>query len=72
MKSADKPTIFLLDLEVLNEAKWTWAQKRYNKACLSLSTASNMDGQLLCQKSHRKSCQKFSVMKTKKMVFPEK
>ena len=34
----------------------------------SLSTTSNMDRQLLCQKS----CQKFSVMKTKKLVFPEK
>ena len=30
----------------------------------SLSTTSNMDRQLLCQK--------FSVMKTNKMVFPEK
>ena len=37
MKSADKPTIFLLDLDVLNEAKWTWAQKRYNRACLEVS-----------------------------------
>ena len=37
MKSADKPTIFLLDLEVLNEAKWTWAQKRYNRVCFKFS-----------------------------------
>ena len=63
MKSADKPTIFLLDLDVLNEVnpiptghgrnqpiyerhvtksgrnrvKWTWAQKRYNRACLEVS-----------------------------------
>ena len=34
----------------------------------SLSTTSNMDRQLLS----KKSCQKFSVMKTKKLVFPEK
>ena len=34
----------------------------------SLSTMSNMDRQLLRQKSG----QKFSVMKTKKLVFPEK
>ena len=33
----------------------------------SLSTTSNMDRQLLRQKSH----QKFSVLKTKKLVFPE-
>ena len=34
----------------------------------SLSTTSNMDRQLLRQKSR----QKFSVKKTKKLVFPEK
>ena len=37
------------------------------KQSLSLSTT-NMDRQLLRQKSR----QKFSVMKTKKLVFPEK
>ena len=38
----------------------------------SLSTTSKMDRQLLHQKTHQKSSQKISVMKTKKLVFPEK
>ena len=40
---------------------------KYESQKQSLSTT-NMDPQLL----HQKSRQKFSVMKTKKLVFPEK
>ena len=51
--------------DVVYSSMMPWNRAQYKQ---SLSTTSNMDRQLLRQKSR----QKFSVMKTKKLVFPEK
>ena len=54
--------------KVFKESK-KWVKNVMFLVCMSsLSTTSNMDRQLLRQKSR----QKFSVIKTKKLVFPEK